>query len=395
MTKNTRIPVIPLSSMYHNRAIPGELLVDSVNKCLKIKDTDGNIIDLNGFGDQFKTGRFNMIKGTAFNDKNVPNNFSNEGFVLLTQLNESLVMNYMTNNSRVIIELTEPIEKSKFYSLGVKLKSTRNTTMKIIVDDYVYKTINITTSMEYYSITLDTASLSTDKVNRIYLEISDKSTVTMSELILEEGKINGPWIETASYNLTINKLVASNVDVLDLLTIRGEPLTSILSGYTSNLITNADDIVTSDEYLEEQSVDSNFDTVRVKLEVGFNEVICNKTFKDLLYGTYYVVIRVKTSNNTYEKNPILNIITSEYVEETDTLTVLSMTDIYATDFVTINEYEEIGFITQFKGTNGGNSKNLNITINMIGNETNPIVNIDYISLGLAGCSIIPLSTIYK
>ena len=395
MIKGSRIPVIPLNAGHWNKSINGELMVDIDNKCLKIKDNNGDIINLNGANSEFKTGRINMIKGTAFNDRNVPDNFSNDGFVLLSQSNGSLIMNYMNNNSQVIIELTQPIEKDKFYTIGFYAKSTKDVTMNIILDSYTSKSIDITTSNNYYTATFDTSTLSTDKISRIYLEVNEKSTVTMSKLILEEGETAGNWIETATYNLTINKLVASNIDVLDALTIKGEPLVQVLQGLSSNLIVTADDIVTSDEFIEEQSVDSNYDTVSVSLEAGINEVICNKTFKDLLYGSYYVILRVKTSSNTYEENPILNITTSEYIEETDTLTLLSSTDIYETDFVGSNEFEEIGFITQFKGVNGGNTKNLNITVTMIGNENNPKINIDYITIGLAAPGIIPLDTLYK
>lgn len=396
MIKKSRIPVIPLGIENINKAIKNEILVDKDNRCLKYVAENGDVIDLNGECDSiFKTGRINMIKGTAFNDDVIPSNFKNDGLVILSQENKLLNMNYLNTSSRVVIELSSSIIKNKKYTISFRAKSSVDCTLNIMLDSFINTNIELTTREEYYSYTFDTSILSTDKIDRIYLTVNTKCNVSIGKLLLEEGTEANEWIETATYNLTISRLIASNIDVLDVLTIKGKPLTEVLQGVGNNLIATGDEIVTSDDLIEYQTLDANYDTIAVQLDNGLNEVICNKTFEDLLYGSYYVVIRAKISSNECDTTPVLNILTSEYVEDTDTLTLLSSTDIYETDFSTTGEFEEMGFITQFKGTNGRGRKNLNITISMIGNSNNPKINIDYIAIGLAAPGLVPLFTTYR
>ena len=396
--KKSRIPIIPLSSKDSNKAIDGEILVDPINKKIQVL-YNNQLIDLTdnaiSNSDILKTGIVNLIKGTAFNDSTIPNNFTSNGLVLLTQESGSLGMSFYNSESKVIIELNESIEKNKKYTISFYAESSNNVNMVIAIDYLTYAYFDITPDKKYYSFTFDTSSLSTDTANRLYISVNDRCKINISKLMFEYGSIANDWIETSSYNLTINKLFVSNIDVLDCLTIQGQPLTSILAGNTNNLMATADEIITSEDYIETQSIDANYDTVSVQLGYGENEVICNKTFNNLLYGTYYVILRIKTTSNTCEDHPLLNITTSEYIDETDSLTLLSSTDIYETDFSKVNEFEEIGFITQFKGINGKNTKNLNITINMIGNENNPKINIDYISIGMAAPGIVPLFSSYE
>ena len=398
MIKKSRIPVIPLTTNNIQKAIKNEIVVDKDNRCLKYITDTGDVVDLNGeYSGIFKTGRMNLIKGTAFNDDNVPNNFKNDGLVILSQENNSLNMNYLNSESKVVVELSDHIIKNKKYTISFRAKSTiDDCILNIMLDNFVNTNIALTTREEYYTYTFDTSILSTDKIDRIYLSVNNKCSISINKLLLEEGSEANEWIETATYNLTLNKLIASDVDVLDALTIRGKSLTEILKGVVgNNLIATGDEIVTSDDFIEFQTLDANYDTISAQLDNGLNEVICNKTFEDLLYGSYYIILRVKTSSNRCDITPLLNIIVSEYIEDTDTLTLLSSTDIYETDFSSCGEFEEMGFITQFKGTNGKSKKNLNITITMIGNSNNPKINIDYIAIGLASPGLVPLFTSYR
>ena len=389
--KKTRIPVIPCTDP--NKAINGEIIIS--NNSILYND-NGNIIELTKNSSSIlKTGRINLIKGTAFNDDVIPDNFSTDGYILLFQENNSLAMNYISTESKLIIDLSDSIEKNKKYTISFKAHSSIETDINISFDSFVNYNFHIDTKSNTYNYTFDTSQLSVESIKKIYITSNTKCTVYISKLLLEEGTEVQEWIESATFNLTLNRLISSNIDVLDGLTIKGKPLLDVLQGNKTTLITTADDIVTSEDYIEEQSTDSNYETVCVQLKEGENEVICNKEFKDLLYGTYYIILRVKTSSNIYEDNPILNITTSEYIEEIDQLTLLSSTDIYEVDFHEINEYEELGLIVPFKGYNSMNNKTMNVTITMIGNKNEPKINIDYIILGQATPSFLPLYSEYK
>ena len=392
MFKKSRIPVIPCTDP--DIAINGEIIVsDDHNILYKYND---NIIELTKNSSSIlKTGRVNLIKGTAFNDEVLPDNYHIKGYIQLAKENNSLLVNYIFQDSKLIIDLSDNIERGKKYTISFKAHSTVNTSIDVYFDTNVFHVFDISTNQDTYSYTFDTSNLTTSTANRIYIACNSRCLIYISKLLLEEGTKVNDWIESATFNLTLNRLIASNIDVLDALSVRGKPLLEILKGNTSSLIYTGDDIVTSDDFLEEQSTDSNYNTISVQLNEGENEVICNKEFKDLLYGTYYIILRIKTSNNTYNENPILNITTSEYVEEIDQLTLLSTTDIYETDFKHTDEYEEMGLIVPFKGNNSKGTKTMNVTISAIGNKNNTKINIDYITMGLAAPSIITLYSVYK
>ena len=55
----------------------------------------------------------------------------------------------------------------------------------------------------------------------------------------------------------------------------------------------------------------------------------------------------------------------------------------------------MGLIVPFKGNNSKGTKTMNVTISAIGNKNNTKINIDYITMGLAAPSIIPLYSVYK
>ena len=390
----SRIPVTPLTSEKSGIAIEGELIIDLDNNILKVKNGD-DIIDLttNTTG-LFKTGRFNMIKGTAFNDEVVPDNFNIDGFVMLSiNRNGYLTTTFLNSEARFIVNLSDPIIKNYEYILSFYAHVSEEVNIRIIVDNNIQTNMKLNIGEHIYSYIIDSSELSTDSIKQIIIEVDKNCSIDFSKMMLESGKVLNEWIETATYNLTISRLIASNVDVLDILTIRGIPITEILSNVGGNTVSNGDNIVTDDEFLEEQTLDSNYDTVCATLGSGENEIICNKTFEDLIYGTYYVILRLKSSDITYADHPLLTITTSEFAD--DELNLLSTTDIYATDLTIENEYEEIGFITKFYGNHGPSKKNLNITVNMIGNYNNPKVNIDYISIGMAAPGILPIETIYE
>lgn len=119
---------------------------------------------------------------------------------------------------------------------------------------------------------------------------------------------------------------------------------------------------------------------------NINKECISAIFEDLKFGTYSVMFRLKTSNNTITDKLI---VINSYYNNGNSDSLLSTTYLAPSDFDNPNVFQTFGFVTKLKGINSNNTINLKIKITILGNNYNDLSFwFDYIIINYAYTSVL-------
>ena len=395
MNKYGRIPSIPLEASKKEKAIAGEILVNWDGLYLMGKHPiTGETVRL-GDSDSL-LGTVNYIANTNFDM--VPNNFRPINGI---ELSTSEKTGYYNSNElhlacsedpNIYVESEYKIYKNKNYTLTFCAKCNKNTVMHIKFDEEnVFDIVINKSNSSKYKIIINTNNFERSFYNGFYLSFDyGNLDIYLSQFMFEYGATANPWTDRTE----ITSVKIGDLNVNGILSINGVDVMSILSGDgTKGSTSTANDIVTQPAFISNQTEDSNYDIIDFTGNENEDTVIAYKGFNGLLYGTYSIMIRMKSSNINGSL-PIATVNVYEYTNK-DGNRLLSSSPIYPSHFNNKDEFEELGIVTKYNGTSSDDTDRM-IAVEVIAHgDGNTNIKIDYIYISMAYTSLLPVKTIYS
>lgn len=396
MNKYGRIPNIPLTANLKDKAIKGEILVNWDGQYLMGKDpSTGEIVRL-GDADSLY-GIINYIANTNFDQ--IPDNFEVINGINLSVSSQTgwyksneLVLD-CSSNASMYVSSEYKIYKNKNYTLTFYAKCDKSTTMYIKFDNTNVFPIKIAKSpISKYRLIINTSNFELNYYEGFNISFDNTVTdfnISLSQFMFEYGATANAWTDRTE----ITSAKVGDLNVNGTLTINGIDIISIIDGGgTKGTSLTANDIVTRPEYMSTKTSDSNYDIISYTGSADTNEIIASKSFTAYLYGTYSIMIRMKSSNvNGTDAIATINV----YENSNSIKTLLSTSNIYPYHFNDANVFEELGIVTKFNGTNSNDDeKKLEVEVVAIG-DGNTNIKIDFIYMTMAYTSLLPIETNYN
>ena len=386
MNKYGRIPNIPLPAHLRDKAINGEIMVNWDGLYLMGKNpSTGEIVRLGDADSLF--GIINYIDNTNFD--NIPDNFS-----VISGIDLSVSKGTGWYNSNELVLNSEyKIYRSRNYTLTFYAKSSINTTMYIKFDDENIFPIKIAKSpMLKYRLVINTDNFKLNYYRGFTIEFSSQYTqfnISLCQFMFEYGATANPWTDRTQ--ITCAKVGDLNVN--GILSINGVDIMSIINGSGTQPTTmTANDISTNPNYLAPKTSDSNYDIISYTGAANTNTVIGYKVFSGYMYGTYSIMIRMKSSNTT-GTDPIARV--NVYESSNGSNVLQSTSNIYPKYFADPNIFEELGIVTKFNGNNSDDEeKSIDIEVVALGDGSTNI-QLDFIYMSMAYTSLLPIETDHK
>ena len=390
MNKYGRIPSIPLSAEDREKAIKGEILVNWDGQYLMGKNpTTGEVVRL-GDADSLY-GIVNYIAGTNFDQ--VPNSFESEDMSLDVSLgtgwyaSNELVINPNNENAELIVNSEYKIFKDRNYTLTFYAASNLPTIMYIKFDEDEVYPIKISKSpMSKYRLVINTSIFKRSYYERFKISFDRENDleIKLCQFMFEYGATANPWTERTE----ITAAKVGDLNVNGVLSVNGVDIfTEISGGGVKGIKATSNDIVTKQDYLTAKTDDSNFDLISYKGEEGVSESIAYKSFSDLLYGTYSIMLRMKaitTKDRSQMKTPIATLNIYELAKESK---LIAKSNIFISEF-NGEEFEELGILVKYNGTNSKTDRTLVVEV-IANGDGETTVQIDFIYLSLAYTSLLP------